>query len=113
FKEFSITKTTDTASPSFFVDLATGTHFQKVVLQKTKGGGDAGASTPFLTFDFRTVFVTKIDWSPDPAGSDETVETIHMLAGVLNMTVAGPSGGGGPVSGGWDQIRNRTADVAP
>jgi hypothetical protein len=60
-----------------------------------------------------TVFVTKIEWSADQSGSDDTVELIHMVAAAVVMQVAAPSGGTGTASGGWDQVRNRTADVAP
>jgi type VI secretion system secreted protein Hcp len=112
FNEFTIKKTTDSASPALFVDIGTGSHFNKVVLQKSKGGGeDAGAGTPFLTFEFRTVFVTKIEWSADQSGSDDTVEIIHMVASAVVMQIAAPSGGTGAASGGWDQVGNRIPDV--
>ena len=75
FNEFTIKKTTDKASPVFFQDSLTGDDYTPVVIDMRKSGGDPqSAGTPFLSFQFDTVFTTKIDWSsPGDEGPEESI----------------------------------------
>jgi type VI protein secretion system component Hcp len=75
FGEFTITKTTDSATPAFFKNCVTGTHYKDVLIVMRKAGGDpSSAGKPFLSFHFDTVFTTKIDWSgPGDEGPEESI----------------------------------------
>jgi type VI secretion system secreted protein Hcp len=90
FDEFEITKTTDSASPTFFKNCCTGSHYQTVTIEMRKSGGDPNsAGQEFLQFYFETVFTTKIDWSgPGEEGPEEHVTlnldvTSNELIGLL------------------------------
>jgi type VI secretion system secreted protein Hcp len=53
FNEFTIKKTTDTASPAFFRNCASGAHYKKVTLEMRKAGGDPKSSgREYLRFVF-------------------------------------------------------------
>jgi type VI protein secretion system component Hcp len=61
FKEFTVKKTTDSASPAFFKTCVKGEHYKKVVIEMRKAGGDPqSAGKPFLQYKFDTVFTTKV-----------------------------------------------------
>jgi type VI secretion system secreted protein Hcp len=79
FNDFTIKRTTDSASPLFFQKCATGEHIPKVTLTMRKAGGDpSSAGTPFLTFTFGTVFTSKIDWSgPGDEGPEESITFVY------------------------------------
>ena len=79
FNEFTITKTPDSASPSFFKNVVAGAHYQKVVLEMRKAGGDPHSSgKAFLRYTFDTVFTTKIDWSgPGDEGPEESITFVY------------------------------------
>jgi type VI secretion system secreted protein Hcp len=79
FNEFTITKTTDSASPVFFKNLATGAHYKTVTLEMRKAGGDQRSSGQvFLKYTFGTVFTTKIDWSgPGDEGPEEHITFVY------------------------------------
>jgi type VI secretion system secreted protein Hcp len=79
FNEFTITKTTDSASPVFFKNCCAGAHYQKVVIGMRKAGGDPStAGQPFLQYKFGTVFTTKIDWSsPGDEGPQESITFVY------------------------------------
>jgi type VI secretion system secreted protein Hcp len=84
FNEFTITKTTDSASPVFFKNLATGAHYKNVKLEMRKAGGDPRTTgQPFLTYTFGTVFTTKINWSgPGDEGPEESITFVYGTLGV-------------------------------
>src|SRR5207244_3640932 len=84
FSEFTIKKTTDSASPAFFKNCCAGAHYQKVTIEMRKAGGDpASAGKPFLQFKFDTVFTTKIDWSgPGDEGPEESITFVYGKLGV-------------------------------
>jgi type VI secretion system secreted protein Hcp len=79
FQEFTITKTSDKASPAFFKNCVTGAHYKTVTLSMRKAGGDpTSAGKPFLSFKFGTVFTTKIDWSgPGDEGPEESITFVY------------------------------------
>ena len=84
FNDFTITKTTDSASPVFFKNSVAGSHYGKVILTMRKAGGDpSSAGQPFLTFTFGTVFTSKIDWSgPGDEGPEESITFVYGQLGV-------------------------------
>jgi type VI secretion system secreted protein Hcp len=80
FNEFTIKKTTDQASPVFYRNCALGAHYEcvQLAIRKAGGGGqgDKGgtAGSPYMVFNFATVFTTKIDWSgPGDEGPEESI----------------------------------------
>ncbi len=79
FSEFTIKKTTDSASPAFFKNCCAGAHYDTVIIEMRKAGGDPGnAAKPFLQFKFDTVFTTKIDWSgPGDEGPEESITFVY------------------------------------
>src|SRR5262249_33750958 len=84
FNEFEITKTTDSASPTFFKNCVAGVHYGKVTLAMRKAGGDpSSAGKEFLRYTFGTVFTTGIDWSgPGDEGPEEKIKFVY---GVLQV----------------------------
>ena len=59
FNEFTIKKTTDTASPAFFRNCVAGAHYKKVVLEMRKAGGDPhSAGKPFLVYTFHDCIIS-------------------------------------------------------
>jgi type VI secretion system Hcp family effector len=79
FNEFTITKNIDSASPVFFKNCCAGTHYDTVVIDMRKAGGDPkSAGKPFLQYKFDTVFTTKIDWSgPGDEGPEESITFVY------------------------------------
>jgi len=59
FNEFTIKKTTDSASPLFFKNCVAGAHYKTVTLAMRKAGGEQhSAGRPFLVYHFYDVVVT-------------------------------------------------------
>lgn len=78
FNEFTIKKTTDSASPAFFQDSLTGNDGQPVIEMRKAGGDPQSAGKPFLNFKFDTVFTTKVDWSgPGDEGPEESITFVY------------------------------------
>jgi type VI secretion system secreted protein Hcp len=110
FNTFTITKKTESSTPQLYQKCCMGAHFEKVILTLLKASGDKGSALPFLTFDFRTAFVTKVDWSGGKGNDETPVETITFVYGSLGVTYTPQSATGAaapkPVAAGWSQIRN-------
>ena len=54
FNEFTIKKTTDSASPAFFKGCVAGSHYKQVTIEMRKAGGDPkSAGQPYLPFKNR------------------------------------------------------------
>jgi YD repeat-containing protein len=67
FNEFTITKTTDKASPAFFKNCVAGAHYKSVVIHMRKAGGDPSSS----------------DWSgPGDEGPEESITMVYGTIGV-------------------------------
>ena len=113
---FSITRSIDTASTTFFQMACNGTAFESVVLMLRKAMG-AGASADevsggvFLRFDFKLVAVKTINWNHDEVSPKEAIAFEY---GGLQMRYAqqDPSGKLGSVlAAGWNAVRN-VADIS-
>jgi type VI secretion system secreted protein Hcp len=112
FNEFSIKKTTDSASPAFFRNCVAGAHYKKVTLEMRKAGGDPqSAGKPFLTYTFYTVFTTGIDYDiGDEAGPTEQVKFQYGTL-VVKYQSQKPDGTPGDIKiNGWNQITNKAKD---
>jgi type VI secretion system secreted protein Hcp len=111
FNEFTIKKTTDQASPTFFLNCCIGSHYPAVTIAMRKSGGDTATSgKEFLIFKFDTVFTTKIDWSgPGDEGPEESITFVYGKLAV-RYTIQDKSGTQGEQKGaGWDQVMNKDA----
>jgi type VI secretion system secreted protein Hcp len=104
FNEFTITKTIDEMSPILYKQMATGAHAQTATLTIRKAGA---TKAPYATFTFKTVFITKIDFS---GGSPETpTEQVTFLAGSWTLDSANPAvEGAKPQRFGWNQVLNKS-----
>jgi type VI protein secretion system component Hcp len=113
FNEFQIKKLTDKASPAFFKNCCTGSHYKRVFIAMRKAGGDATTTgKTFLTFKFGVVFTTKIDWTgPGDEGPEESITFVFGTLGIMYsaQTQEGTQTGG-DFPAGWDQILNLEAD---
>ena len=108
FNEFTIKKTTDKASPTFFKNCCAGAHYKTVTIEMRKaGGGRSTSGEPFLRFKFDTVFTTKIDWSgPGDEGPEESITFVYGKLGIKYIPQEPRSQ---PVLAGWDQVLNQDA----
>jgi type VI secretion system secreted protein Hcp len=109
FGEFSITKTVDAASPNFFLNCVTGTHYNQVTLACRKAGpsGDRTGG-PYLQYTFTTVFTTDVKWAHSEEGPTETITFVY---GSLKIEYFPQDKTGGlsttPKQGGWSVITNK------
>src|SRR5262249_18857786 len=110
FNEFTIKKTTDSASPIFLKNCVTGAHYDKVVVSLRKSGSSATTTgSPYLEYCFSVVFTTKIEWSGP--GDEGPEESITFAYGKLGIRYAAQSKTGTMLAGkihGWDQQINKS-----
>ena len=109
FNEFTIKKTSDQASPAFFKNCCTGTHYGSVTISMRKSGGSADVSgKEFLQFRFEVVFTTKIDWSgPGDEGPEESITFVFGKFGVQYTPQKTTGAPGTAIPAGWDQLLNK------
>lgn len=117
FKEFTITKKTDSASPGLFTCLVSGAHFDDmhVELRRSGGGTKSDDSQVFLRFDFYLVMVQDISWSGSD-GDDVCEETVILQYGAMKITYWPQDAKGArkkEISREWSRILNEaTTSVA-
>ncbi|MDN5787190.1 type VI secretion system tube protein Hcp [Pseudorhodobacter sp.] len=86
FKEFIVTKKTDSASTGLFYGLVTGKHYQDLTVELRRSGESATKSGGvFMKFDFVLVMVQDINWS-GVSGSDSLDETVTFQFGAIEIT---------------------------
>lgn len=86
FKEFNITKKTDTASCELFNKLVTGAHFNDAILVLRRSGQDyAKSGGIFLKFEMKLVMVQDIGWSGSD-GDDICEESVVLQYGAIQIT---------------------------
>jgi type VI secretion system secreted protein Hcp len=88
FKEFTVTKKTDTASAGLFIACVSGDHFNDMVvlLRRAAGVSGSGASgVTFMKFEMRLVMVQDISWSGSD-GDDVCEETVIFQFGAIEVT---------------------------
>jgi type VI secretion system secreted protein Hcp len=79
---FNVMKKADKASPIFFKTCASGGHFAKATVVLRKSGAVKGkAGTPYLTYEFKKVFVESIQWSGSAGGDDSPTESVSFVFG--------------------------------
>jgi type VI secretion system secreted protein Hcp len=86
FKEFTVKKQTDKASPILASTCGKGGHYQLVQLRLRKSGakGSGSAGDVYLSYDFKLVAVKSIEWSGS-SGDDVPEETIVFEYGALKI----------------------------
>lgn len=85
FKEFTITKKTDTASTGLFHALVTGKHFGDLWIDLRRSGAEEKKSGGlFMQFQFAMVMVQDISWSGSD-GDDICEETVVFQFGAIQI----------------------------
>jgi len=109
FKEFTVKKSTDTASPSLLIYLAQGQHYDMLTLSMRKGGAAAGKSgATYLQFKFGMVMVKSIEWSGS-SGDDVPSESVVFNFGEIQITYRQQTSTGdlkAPVIQQWSVLTN-------
>lgn len=109
FKEFTVKKLVDKASPKLLMTCGMGGHYKKVQLFLRKSGSEKGKSgKAYLNFAFSLVAVKSIEWSGS-SGDDSPTETVifeygEMFVGYFPQTKTG--GLGSLESGSWSKLLN-------
>ena len=87
FKEFNITKKTDTASTDLFHACCSGSHFDDVYLQLRRAAGvsaEGKSGVKFIEFHFKLVMVQDISWSGSD-GDDVCEEAVILQYGAIQI----------------------------
>ncbi len=107
FDAFTVTKTVDKASPLLFLTSCLGGHYEGVTLSLRKSGGSqSDAGTPYIVWEFKLVFIEKIQWS---SGDDAPTEDITFRYGAIQFSYTPQLAGGTQgtqVQTTWSQILN-------
>jgi len=109
FKEFTVKKLVDVASPKLLMTLGMGGHYKKVQLFLRKSGTEKGKTgQAYLTFAFGMVAVKSLEWSGS-SGDDVPTETVifeygELAVGYKAQTTTGTLGA--LVSGFWSKLNN-------
>lgn len=88
FKEFTVTKKTDTSSTFLFTALVTGMHYGSVTVDLRRSGAATKTMKSggvFMKFDMRLVMVQDISWSGSD-GDDVCEETVIFQFGAIEIT---------------------------
>ncbi len=88
FKEFTVTKKTDSSSTLLFSALCTGLHYKDVVVDLRRSGvatKTMKSGGVFMKFDMRLVMVQDISWSGSD-GDDVCEETVIFQFGAIAIT---------------------------
>ena len=108
FRDFSIVKAIDKASPKLALGCASGEHFPKATLEICRAGGD---KQPYMEYKLTDVMVTS--FRPGGSGGAEQIplEEVSFSYGKVELKytqtkVAGGKGSGN-VAAGWDLKTNK------
>ena len=105
--DFSVTKSTDSASPVLFQKCCDGSVIATgvVTLQRQI----QGTATPYLVYTFTNVYVTSIQWSGSGGSGDAPMESVSFCfeTGTVDYTPLNDDGSAGDaIHGGWDVGQN-------
>jgi type VI secretion system secreted protein Hcp len=110
--DFSITKPTDSSSPTLFKNCCGGKPYTKVTAAIQKSTGAGGGA--FLTYDFTNVYVTSVSWAgtggAGGGGHDTPHETVTFTFEKVQITYKSQKSDGSlgaPLMAGWDLIGNQ------
>ncbi len=85
FKEFTIKKQTDNASPGLALTCGMGGHYEEVQLRLRKSGAKSTGGDVYLSYDFKLVAVKSVEWTGS-SGDDVPEETVVFEYGALQIT---------------------------
>jgi type VI secretion system secreted protein Hcp len=108
--DFSVMKTSDSASPVLFQKCCDGTVIATgvVTLQRQVQGN----ATPYLVYNFNNVYVTNLSWSGSGGAGDSPMESVSFCfqVGTVDYTPQKDDGSAGTaIHGGWDVGQNSKA----
>lgn len=112
FKEFTVTKKTDTSSPQLFEALATGLHFDNMTIDLRRSGATTKTQRSggvFMKFEMFLVMVQDISWSGSD-GDDVCEETVIFQFGAIKITYTPQDKqgkDGTKVQTMWSRVKNR------
>ena len=107
FNQLDITKGVDSASTALFEATAQGVYFPQVLLKIRKSGGGT-TRHDYLIYDFRIVFVSKVEWTGG-GGADVPEEAVTLVYGALGVSYARQTVDGTlgpPMLASWSEITN-------
>lgn len=84
FKDFTITKRTDTASCGLFKTCVSGNHFEQAIIELRRAGGDDKKNSTFMKISFKMVIVKDMEWSGSD-GDDLCEETVIFQFGAIKI----------------------------
>lgn len=115
FKEFTITKKTDTASTGLFHALVTGEHFDDLFIELRRSAGasaEGKSGKTFMKFEFRLVMVQDIGWS-GADGDDICEETVILQYGAIQIHYFQQDSKGKmadkPMEAKWSRVKNNAS----
>jgi type VI secretion system secreted protein Hcp len=108
--DFSIMKSTDSASPNLFQKCCDGTVIATgvVTLQRQTNAG----AVPYLVYNFTNVYVTSVQWSGSGGSGDSPMESVSFCfeQGTVDYTPVDDNGTPGTaIHGGWNVGTNAKA----
>jgi type VI secretion system secreted protein Hcp len=113
FNEFNVKKAVDIASPQLFLAAGLGCHFPTVNLVVRKAGG---VKVPYLVYQFKMVFVTKVEWSGG-AGEEAPDEDVTFVYGAMQISYQKQNSTGQPIGSpsqcAWSQVTNQPTLAVP
>lgn len=113
FKEFTITKKTDTASTELFRALVTGKHFGDMFIELRRSSGNESTSgATFLRFEFALIMVQDLSWSGSD-GDDICEETVIFQYGAMKVQYYAQEASGkmksAPQEMMWSRVKNNAS----
>jgi type VI secretion system secreted protein Hcp len=105
--DFSVMKWTDKSSANLFQSCCSGKHYPKATLTLRKAGGDKPVD--YLKYEFKTLFVTSLQWSGSRGGDDVPTESVSFSFASVEVTYTEQSEKGAaakPQIAGWDFKQN-------
>jgi type VI secretion system secreted protein Hcp len=108
--DFSVSKTTDSASPVLFQKCCDGSVIPTgvVTLQRQV----QGTATPYLVYNFTNIYVTSLQWSGQGGAGDAPMESVSFCFEVGTVDYTAEKDDGSAVTaihGGWDVGQNTKA----
>jgi len=98
FKQLTITKRADKASPALMLAAAQGTNLGSVTLHVAKQGGE------FLAFTFKVVAIKTVSWAHDDESPKETVTFEYGALAIQYQPPSTPGSTAAPVGSCYDAI---------
>lgn len=115
FKEFTVTKKTDTASTELFHALCTGKHFGNLTIELRRSGAeDTKSGGVFMRFSMSLVMVQDLSWSGSD-GDDICEETVIFQFGAIKIEYMKQLASGkmeAAVSKSWNRVKNNNDPLA-